>query len=156
MLGNRATTWDIELEDGILPSDSSSLAYDTTVVVDTGRIWGLRGGMRQPLQSIVDACGEPRSLKTRSPDDCSHPSPRVASRFFPKCVSAPGFRRDSTPDCGDLPNREYVSLTLDGCPDYPRPDVEWDDSLGQETDLFLSEHHGAHPSPLAGACICSS
>ena len=158
ILGSRSTTWDIELEDGNFPSDSSSLACDTTVVMDTGRIWGLRERMQQPAQPVV--CGRPRFLTTRSPDECSCSSPRVASRFFPERVPTPSLRGDtpctSIPDRRDLPNREPVAPTLDGYPGYPRPDIGWDDSSDQETDLFLGEYCGTHLSLSAGVCIRGS
>ena len=62
----------------------------------------------------------------------------------------------STLDRGDLPNREPVTPTFDGYPDYPRPEVGWDDSSDQETDLFLGERYGIHPSPLTGVWIRGS
>jgi len=158
-LENRSTTWDIEHEDGILPSDSSSLTCGTTVVIDTGGIWNLQERIQQSLQVVVDPCGKPRCL-TRGPDQCSCSSPRVASRFFSKRVSCSSLRGDtprmSTPDRGDPPNLESVDPTLEGYPDHLRPDVGWDDSSVQETDSFLGDYCGTHLSPLAGACTRSS
>ena len=155
ILENRSTTWGIELEDGILPSDSSSLV--TTVVIDTGGIWNLQERMQQPLQIAVDYCGEPRSLITRIPDESSRSPPHVASRFFFERVTGSSprgdFPRVSTPDRRDPPNWEPVTPTLDSYPDYPCPDVGWDDSSGQETDLSLGDYRGTHLSPQAGACV---
>jgi len=158
MPDNCSTTWDIELEDGILPSDSSSFACGTTVVIDTGKIWSHQGGVRQFHQTAVDSCGNPRSVATRSPDGYSRSSPRVASRFFSKRVSSSSLRKDrpaprtTTLDWDDNPDGEPEVPTLDGF-GYYRCDVGWDRSSNQETDSFSGVYCGTHLSPLAGTYI---
>ena len=154
-LDDHSTTWDIELEDGILPSDSSSFPWSTTVVIDTERIWNNQKWTTQSLQTVMDSCDQPRSLVTQSPGDYSRSSPRVSSRFFSKCASgphedgsAPGIQ---TPDWEDRPDR---GPTWDGFVHYCCTDVGWGRSLYQETDSFSDGYRGTHLS-LSGAYIRS-
>jgi len=139
IFGTGSTSWDIELEDGILPSDSSSLACGASVVVDTGKMWNLQERTEQPLQTAVDPYDGPRFLTTRIPDESSRSSPHVASRFFPKRAPGSSLRGDtprtSTSDQGDPPNWGPVATTSDYYLDSPRPDVGWDRSLGANLDL---------------------
>lgn len=155
--GNRSMTWDTELEDGVLPSESSSLVLGATVVIDTKRIWNLQDKMKQPLQIVVDSCGEQLSLTTKFPDESSRSPPRLASRFFSRPVSGSSLRMDTprmpTPDSGGPPNWELVPPNPGGHLDCPCPDVRWDDSSGQETNLFRGDCCESNPSPLAGACM---
>lgn len=154
-----STAWGIELEGGILPSDSSSLACGTTVVIDTGRIWNHPEKTEQLPQTTVDYCGRPGFLAARNPDECSSSSPRVVSRFFPKCV--PGFgphedrstRRTPTFDWEDLPSRGPEVPTLDDYPDHPCSDVGCGANSNQETDSYLGDRCRTYLSPLAGTCI---
>jgi len=140
---DHSTTWDIELEDGILPSDSSSFAWGTTVVIDAGNIWNHQDGMQQSLQTVTDSCDKPRSVVARGPDECSCSSPRVASRFFSKCV--PGFGlyedrpspRTPTIDWEDHPDREPEVSSLGDVVDCHCPDAGWDRSSNQEADSFF-------------------
>ena len=155
MPDNCSTTWDIELEEGNLPSDSSSFACSTTVVIDTGRIWN-QGGTQQSLQTIVDSCGKLHSIAARSTD--AYPrSSRVASRFFSRPVSGLGLPEDEPAPC---------ALTFDDCPDeeaevpalgdfvhYHCPGIGWDRSSNQETSSFLGDHYESPLSPLAGKYV---
>ena len=155
ILGNPPTTRDIG--DG-LSSDSPSHPCSATVVMDTGRIWNDQEVTRQSLQATMDPCGILRSIAARSPNEYSRSSPRVASRFFSKCV--PGFSlhedrsapRTPTLDWEDPPNREPEVLALGGYLDSPCPGVAWDGSSNWGTDSFLGDYCGVPLFPLAGTC----
>jgi hypothetical protein len=145
-------SWDIELENGALPSDSASFAWETTVVIDTGRNWGDQGGAQRSLQLAMDFCGEPRSIATGSLDKRSPSSLRVASRFFPKHVSSLSFREDApTPR---MPTAEWeghsngepeVSISaLDNLVDCHCLDVGWGHGPGWETNSFSGDGYRAH------------
>lgn len=158
MLHDRSTTRAIELEDGILPGDPSSFACDTTVVIDTGKIWDQEGAQHF-LESGVSYCDELRPLAARNPKEHppSRPASRVASRFFPERMPGFGLRKDRpTPrtsplDWGDPnPNREPEVPTLDDYLDYSCPGIAWDGNSNQGTSSSFGDHCG---TPLAGACI---
>lgn len=149
---NRSTAWDIELEDDILPSDSSSFAWGTTVVIDTENIWNHQKETKQSLQVAMDSCDQPQPLATRSPDEHSRFSPRVGSRFFSKCVSnlredrsAPGT---PTPDLEDHPDREPEVPKWDGFVHHHYIDVGWDCNSNQETDSFSDGYCRGHTPSL--------
>lgn len=151
-----STAWDIGLEDDLLPSDPSSFACDTTVVIDTGRIWDHQEETRQSLQTDMNYCGKSRPLPIRSLDEYSRPTARVESRFFLKRVPGFSLREDrpsphaSRLDWEDLPDREPEVPTLDDCLDHSCPAVGWDGSSNQGTESFFGDYCG---TPLAGACI---
>ena len=143
---NRSMTWDIELENGALPSNSSSLGWDTTVVIDTGRNWNHPEGNRHLVRSVVDPTGEPRSIATRSPDRRTHSSLRVASRFFSTRVPSPSLCGGTsisltpTPDWEDYSGEETGVSTLNGLIGYPHLDNTWGHSLSQGTDSLSDDY----------------
>lgn len=151
-------TWDIELEDGTLPSDSSSFACDTTVVIDTGRIWDHQEGMQQSIQTVADHRDKPRPLATRSLDEYPRPTSRVTSRFFSSFMPGFDLREDKptprmpTRGWEDPPDREPELPTLDDHlqVDCPRPDVGWEDS----SDQWIDSIGDYCETPLAGTCLC--
>ena len=151
---NHSVTWAIELENDILPSESSSIACNTTVVIDTVRDWGGQQAEEKSSNAVMNFCSEPRSIATRTPGQHSHPSLRVASRFFPNFVSSSSLRDDiSAPrtlssDWEDRVDGEPELLTSENS--VPRClDVGRDHSPTQETDSFLDGYCGAH---ISGAC----
>jgi hypothetical protein len=153
ILDDRSTIWGIELEGGVLPSDGSSLACDTTVVIDAKKIWDHPEGTQQPHQATVDSCDKPRSLTTRGPDEHSRLSPRVASRFFLKNVPGSSLREDRftpVPDWEDRPDREPEVQALDDHLGHPHPSLGWDCPLDQEIGSSLDDYGRTRSSPMAG------
>lgn len=151
---NLSLIWDTELENGILPSDSSSFAWGTTVVMDTGRNWNDNGGEQQSLRSVTDSRGQSRSTTTRCSDETSPSSLRVVSRFFSNYVSSlslcEGESALRTPAVGwgDELDGEPQVLALGGLVDHPCLDVEWGrSSPSREGHSFLGDGYGA---PLSG------
>ena len=158
---NCSVAWDIELENGVLPSDSSSFAWETTVVIDAGRDWNDRAGMQQSLQPAMDSCDGSRSIATRGSDEHSPSSLRVASRFFSNRVHSlslregipvsrmPAFQREHHP-YGEL---EASGLDNSGdChsdPDAGRALT----SLSWETDPLLGDGCGADLSGTLGVSL---
>ncbi|KAF9651047.1 hypothetical protein BDM02DRAFT_1036590 [Thelephora ganbajun] len=153
ILGNHSPAWDIELEDDILPSDSSLLACDTTIVIDTGRTWNHQEGTQQSFYTAMDSFETTGFIETEGPNKYSHSSPHVASRFFSKCVSGFCFPGDTlaphmpTPTLGDYPNQEPEVPTLDDFDCY-HLNAGLDHSPNQ--DSFLGSCYGTCLTPLAG------
>jgi hypothetical protein len=155
-LDGRSTTWDIELEHGTLPSDSSSFSCGATVVIDTGRNWDRQDRTQEILQAAVDSLSEPRSFATRIPDGQSHSPRRVTSRFFSRCgnnsslcegVSAhiPAFCREGHP------HEEPGVMTSDNLVDHQHDlDFGWDHTSRWEADSLLGDHCGSYFSGTYG------
>ena len=144
-------TWDIDLENGVLPSDSSSLVTGTTVVIDTGRIWDIQERTREPLQVAMDPHNEPQLIATGSP---ARRSVRVASRFFPNRGVGPSLYgtvpipRTPAPDREDHPDEELDLTTLHGSICSHSLDVEQHHTPGWETDSFSGD---CHTTRISGA-----
>lgn len=158
MPDNRSMTWDVELEDGILPSDSSSFTREATVVIDPGRNWDDREGTQQPIQPAMDFCGELRSIVTRSSGERS-PSLHIASRFFSNYVSSLSLGKDisapRTPvaEWEDHSDREPEVSVPDDLVDCHCPYVGWGRSPSWEADSFLSGYYGARQSSTSHATL---
>ena len=155
---NDPTNWDIELENGILPSDSSSLACENTVVINTARNWNSLEETQQPSRPTTDSRGAPQSVVTCSSDEHS-PSPlHVASRFFPTHVPSLSLCEDISASRTSVVELEYA----DGEPDVPALDhfadcdcldVGWGCNPSLETDSFLDSDYGAYPSGTLHAIL---
>ena len=150
ILDDRSMIWDIELENGILPSDSSSFAWETTVVIDTRRNWNDQEGIQQSLQPAMESRGGPRSIATRRSDEHSPYSLRVRSRFFSSRVS------DLSP-CGFISASRTPAVEWEGHLDREPEVSTWNDLVdchcldvgcgctpSWETDSFLGDDYGVH------------
>jgi hypothetical protein len=115
-LENHSTTWGIELENGALPSDSSSISLNT-IVIDTRWSWN-KEGAQQLMHPALDSPDGPRSTASQSVNEPSHSPLRVTSKFFPNRVVGSGLRDVNFPwtpavDREDHPHREPGTPALD-------------------------------------------
>ena len=151
---DHSATWDIEFEDGVLASDSSSLVTSTTVVIDTGRVWDIQEKTQEPLQAAMDPQNEPRLIATGSPVERSV---RVASRFFPNRRVGPSLygivpiRGTPAPDWEDHPDEELGVTTLHESIYSHSLDIEQHHNQSWEADSFSGD---CYTTRILGAYTC--
>lgn len=152
ILVNCSTNQDAEPEDDTLPSDSSLFSWGTTVVISTESIWNHREGIKRSLQTPTDPSTQPHSLAIRRPDEPPHSSPRVASRFFPKCVAGPYEGRSisgTQNHCWKVySDRSPEVLSRDDFAHYHHTSVESGHGSNQDPGSFSSGCCRTHPPSL--------
>lgn len=149
-------TWAIEDEDGVLPSDFSSFAQESTVVIDTGKIWNDQEIIPQSPQPAIGSRGEQCSIVTQSSNERHPSSHRVVSRFFSKYTSRSSLHegvsapRTLAAEWEDHSDRGSELSNSDGLVDCHCTAIGCDRSLSRETDSFMGIDYAVD---LSGALI---